>query len=213
MQWARRSVLGALAVLAAGAGGAAKADSIESLMPSSVLANDFPQEIALVAVAEASLRRIALPPGTRLGLVFLALRPGVSQVLRLWHVDVPTHLRVTALDAHPGVQGAMRQVLLFTSVALHGGRRVGHEAVLGLAPDAQWAGVYLLVECSGLRARDVADRALWMQLLSDTDGPESFDTWARAGDVPDSPLQAQARVLQGLPVAMPALRARTQWLR
>jgi hypothetical protein len=208
-------MLGALAALVVGAVGAARADLTESLVVSSLFPNDFPQEVPLVAVAAASMRRFSSLPGARFAVVFLAMRPGVPQVLRLWHAEVPTHLRVTALDAHPGAQGTMQQVLLLTRVSLHGGRRVGHEAVLGLAPDAQMAGVFLLVECSGLRARDVADRALWMQALSGPEGLEWFDAQAqaRAGEIPDSPLQAQARIVQGLPVPSPASRARTQWLR
>jgi hypothetical protein len=215
MRLARRSMLGALAMLAAGAAGGAGADAIESLVVSSLFANDFPQEVALIAVTEARLRQLSLPTGTRLAVVFLALRPGVSRLLRLWHADVPARLRVTAFDAHPGVQTTMRQVVLFTRVSLHGGRRIGHEAVIGLAPEAQIAGVYLLVECAGLNARTAADRTLWVQALSDIVGLEWFDTQAQARtlDVPDSPLQAQARVVQAPPVPLPATRARTQWLR
>jgi hypothetical protein len=215
MKLARRSMLGALAMLMAGAVGGAGAEATDSLIVSSLFPNDFPQEVALVAVAEARLRQFSSPPGARLAVVFLALRPGVPQLLRLWHADVPARLRVTAFDAHPGVQTTMRQAVLFTRVSLHGGRRVGHEAVIGLAPEAPMAGVYLLVECAGLTARNAADRTLWMQALSDTVGLEWFDAQAqaRSGDIPDSPLQAQARLVPAPPVPLPASRARTQWLR
>lgn len=167
-----------------------------------------------MAAAEVAMRRFPSPPGSHVALLFVTLRPGVSQVLRLWHVNLPSRLRVIALDALPGAEATMRQELQLARVTMRGGRYTGHEAVIGLAPESPMAGVYLLVECTGSAAREVADRALWIQVMNDPDGAEWSESrnQARAGDVPESPLQAQSRIAQGLPAPLPPSRARTQWL-